>query len=924
MDESTSSALANCNCCEGISQETPQVTFNRPGLDAIAYRIGTWQQFRDTLLARLQLSRQPFLTQLKARETNDFTIALLDSFSTVADVLTFYTERYQNESYLRTAQERLSVLNLAALVGYQMSPGVAASTYLAFTLDPTSGAYGSVLAAPTTAQVLPDSAANVLVDVGTRVQSIPGPGETAQTFETVEAIQARAEWNAMTPLLRQKQEIRDNATTLLLSGAVSNLKPGDKILMLPKGDSATGFRLTAVLKVEVQPDGKTTQLHLEGWQDGTAGYLPSKFELPKKKDCDDGQSSDIPANSNLNQVAINTILSRRWDSEALVALLNTQKWSLDQLSTALNQDLSDTLIDAPATGAAFVLRQQVATFGHNAPYYYSLQPNLRFKTRFRTSTGTQVVPAAYPKSWEDDTLFTLGGNQSVYLDSTYPAIVAKSWIVLQKPQGAPKSEVVQVTSNTEVAHTDFSLSAKVSLLELATTASLDKFPVRTTSVLCQSEPLNLAPVPIDDEVFGNVIPLDKAYIGLLPQRVVAISGERFDLPGVTVGEIRTLQKVELVCGVTVITLDQSLQFKYVRSTVQINANVALATNGSTFQEVLGNGDGTQAFQSFLLHQPPLTYVGASTPSGTQTTLQVRVNSLLWKEVPYLYGHGPEEQIYIVRHDNKRNSTVTFGDGVTGSRLPTGLANVAATYRCGIGTGGEVRSNQLSQLTSRPLGVRSVNNPLLATGAADPEDLDDGRQNANLKIRTLDRIVSLEDYQDFARAFAGISKALVSWSWNGEQRIIVLTVAGTDGETIDPESHLASDLTKAIANCSEPGTILKLLSYDPKLFRIAGTVDISPDYLLDQVTANIENTLRQKYSFAKREFGQAVHRSEVIATIQNVPGVIDVDLLSFYRSDQVQSLEVHIPAAIPQPGGTDFFPAQLLTLDPAPLGLKEKQ
>src|SRR5260370_39618238 len=118
--------------------------------------------------------------------------------------------------------------------------------------------------------------------------------------------------------------------------------------------------------------------------------------------------------------------------------------------------------------------------------------------------------------------------------------------------------------------------------------------------------------------------------------------------------------------------------------MKVHASLEVAAHGETVTEVLGSGDGSQAFQSFPLHQSQLTYMSASTDSGTQTTLQIRVNDLLWTEVPYFYGHGPDELIYIVRQDNSGVSTVTFGDGKTGSRLPTGSANVSATYRFGIG------------------------------------------------------------------------------------------------------------------------------------------------------------------------------------------------------------------------------------------------
>src|SRR5208283_253166 len=170
---------------------------------------------------------------------------------------------------------------------------------------------------------------------------------------------------------------------------------------------------------------------------------------------------------------------------------------------------------------------------------------------------------------------------------------------------------------------------------------------------------------------------------------------------------------------------------------------------------------------------PLTYVQADNAAGSTSTLRVYVDGVQWSEAPFFYSHGPTEHIFITSQDDNGVTTVTFGDGITGSRLPTGTANIAATYRFGIGTAGLVNAAQLSQLMSRPLGVRSVTNPLPSSGAADPQDLDSGRACATLPIMTLGRVVSLEDYQDFALAIPGIGKALATWTWDGQQRVVVL-------------------------------------------------------------------------------------------------------------------------------------------------------
>ena len=163
---SESAPLNSCGCCEGISVETPVAIYNRPGLPAIAYRVGTYAGFRESLLARLSDSRFSVLRQLRTRDNDDFTIALLDAWAVTSDVLTFYQERIANESYLRTATERLSILEQSRLLGYQLAPGLAAGTYLAFTMETTPGAPGL---APKPVQLA----------IGTRVQSVPGPRPAA-------------------------------------------------------------------------------------------------------------------------------------------------------------------------------------------------------------------------------------------------------------------------------------------------------------------------------------------------------------------------------------------------------------------------------------------------------------------------------------------------------------------------------------------------------------------------------------------------------------------------------------------------------------------------------------------------------------------------------------------------------------------------
>ena len=119
---SCSSGSCTCGCCTGLTAVTPVVIANRPGLSEIAYRVGTQPQFKRSMIAALTSSTHPGLAGLRTRDDADFSIALLDGWATVADVLTFYQERIANESYLLTATERRSLLELGRLIGYELRP----------------------------------------------------------------------------------------------------------------------------------------------------------------------------------------------------------------------------------------------------------------------------------------------------------------------------------------------------------------------------------------------------------------------------------------------------------------------------------------------------------------------------------------------------------------------------------------------------------------------------------------------------------------------------------------------------------------------------------------------------------------------------------------------------------------------------------
>jgi len=321
--------------------------------------------------------------------------------------------------------------------------------------------------------------------------------------------------------------------------------------------------------------------------------------------------------------------------------------------------------------------------------------------------------------------------------------------------------------------------------------------------------------------------------------------------------------------------------------VTVGANVVKATHGQTRNEVLGSGDGSKSLQQFTLKQSPLTYVSAATASGAESTLLVRVNDLLWHETDDLDLQGPKDRIYLTQTDDQDNTTVIFGTGVHGARPTTGTENIKAVYRSGIGQAGNVAAGQISLLSTRPLGVKGVINPKEASGGADRENRDQARRNVPLAIMALDRIVSVQDYADFARTYAGIVKATSQLLSDGSQQLVYLTVAGQNNIPIDPTSDLYQNLFLSLRTVGNPGEPIKLSVCEAKLLVISARVRIQTDYQLETVVPNIRTAMLNAFGFDQRDLGQPVYQSEVLSVVQQVPGVAYVDLDILDAVDQAQ-------------------------------------
>jgi predicted phage baseplate assembly protein len=575
----------------------------------------------------------------------------------------------------------------------------------------------------------------------------------------------------------------------------------------------------------------------------------------------------------------------------------------------------------------WALRVRAPLFGHNAPKEF---------------TGIEGGIPQF-EEWRLDEVQEV--KNKVCLDAPSAKAAAGDWAVVDyrgldyaKDAHVPDGAAMLITTvegvEPGVSRQGYGMAASVLRLTLAK----DWFVpmgregqgiaiIRNTVVYTSSEELALAEQPFDDPVGADVLELDGLYQGIRPGRVLVVAGERVDVPGTSGVPAAEVVRVAAVAhgaakkpgekAHTYVHLARPLRHAYRRLTLVVYGNVAHATNGESRAEILGAGDARQPLQRFSLRQPPLTYLSAPTPSGLASTLEVRVNDVRWPAVGSLAELGAADRGYVTQAGEGAVTSVTFGDGEHGARLPTGAENVRARYRNGIGAAANVGPGRITLLATKPLGVKDVANPVPATGGADPDRRDQARANAAVALHALDRLVSVRDYADFARSFAGIGKASASRVLDGRRRVVFVTVAGAGDIPIDETSDLLANLRLGLRRWGDPELPVVVGVRELLLADLGIAVAIDPDFDWVAVQAAIRSRLVDVLGLDSRQLGQDLTESEILQSVHDTPGVVRcrLDRMQALRYDD-GSVAVVGALTVPGPPAAPFHPGRRVVAEEA--------
>jgi hypothetical protein len=758
-------------------------------------------------------------------------------------VLTFYQERYANEAWLRTATQRDSVLRLTELLGYRARPGVAAESWLTFTVD---------------------SGATVPIPARTRVMSMPAPavsgsgagGPTApRTFETLIPIVAdgRLNWVRVMSAPTSRPALDRNRSSAYLDPATGPAQAkalirGQRVVIFTAGTNRIEEKIIASVATEDDRVLVTWNEPLQsgGWPAGTRVYrvarthrlfaadAPATWIVPAPSKNVTGitwvkgtTDYTYPSPDDAAETSTRICLDRKVDGIApgtnLLVANTSAAGSMTLAKVTSIEQVREQVIAKDSAGKVIDLSSTAATVTA-----LNIDASLS-----GISDRTKVV------------VHELAGGPITFWDSGYDPIIA-----------APTVYVPGRLVDTEQGPA----------LEVGRTIDQNAF---VPGALLRPADIDVGRTVMIDDLNGNPsVALITAPPSIVP--TTAATGSYCHL---------------------VLELQVSGWRRLDALSAFVLGNVALASDGETVHdEVLGDGNAAAPFQSFPLKKKPLTYVPSGNAPGVQSSLEVRVDGVLWPEVPSLYGQAGAARVYTTKTTDEGVTTVQFGDRVTGSSPTTGHANVMATYRVGSGLAGRVGGETLSLALDRPLGFKDVTNPLPATGGADPEPLARTRVVAPRTVRTFGRAVSLTDFEDLVTESGEVVKARAMFVWDGLDRAIFLTIAAQLGAKFLPADldRLGHSLTQA----RDPNHRLTLANFVSIPITVAARVTVDPSYRRGDVATAVRNALTATLAFDAVSLAQPIHLSAIYQVMQLVAGVVAVDVtgLMFKRPSTMTNMQ----------------------------------
>ena len=528
-----------------------------------------------------------------------------------------------------------------------------------------------------------------MIKAGTRVQSVPGPGQSPATFETSSDLIARIAYNAIPAQTTVPWSLSAGDTSTTIQGTSRNLNVGDGILFVAPG--AADFHLITSAVVD-----STAATTIVSWDQplasgfGHANAAVAVYVFRKKAALFGVQAPDPTF------LSVSANFPTGGDDWAFQYASGSFQINLDAsypgIAAAQGGPAQWTVLVSPD----FVAAYQVTAVAETGPRKYTLTSKT---TQLTLANGQVLANRALAAAWADYVnasnaylsawtsgagvgeafaAFAQAWNTLVLafnpadLDQVLARIVSRTrstTVYVQSerlPAAAPaytgpwsaddtyarqpgllkpvESAALEIVGGQDlVGGQPVGVSGKRLRLQVTDGSAATFVPEGATGSLTVSDGQTFVidAFPPADVAGGQMwqVVSTNGLMGVLrtvADNLTLVSPDKADA---VVAETAVISQTSVSGAVSVLHFDQALTRIYDRATVTVNGNAVSADHGETMHEILGGGDATNPALQFTLKQAPLTYVSSASGLGAQSTLQVWVNNLEWHEAETLLDAG---------------------------------------------------------------------------------------------------------------------------------------------------------------------------------------------------------------------------------------------------------------------------------------------
>jgi predicted phage baseplate assembly protein len=291
----------------------------------------------------------------------------------------------------------------------------------------------------------------------------------------------------------------------------------------------------------------------------------------------------------------------------------------------------------------------------------------------------------------------------------------------------------------------------------------------------------------------------------------------------------------------------------------------------------------RAGQRFFLNQKPVV------PGSTRLYLQDDAKP--WHETRVWDGFGPFEQVYILEPET---GEIRFGDGRVG-RVPPASKEITVTYQTGGGASGNIAAGKLEEPVAQYQDIK-IYQPFAAVGGADAETLSQAKARAVKTLATPARAITLQDMAWLALNITGLPVARAYALADYHPQLQCVPVNGSNTVVILPpypkqKPMPTPELCRAVHAYLERRRVLagELYVIAPHYVTVTVQAQLIAQpqadrkRLVETAQQALTGYFNPLYGGSEQRgwpMGRSVYRSELLAILNAVPGVIFVDNLTW--------------------------------------------